>query len=92
MTFDWQFSSIQLPTIHWVAFFSNVEHEVLPVISGYRITCNLYRSSLLYISSYSLTIDVTSNPPYQEILAALLHERREYTWFYCHHKYVSDII
>ena len=34
----------ELPMIDYVAFFSDVEHEVAPVISGHRVTLtyNLY--------------------------------------------------
>ncbi|KAI0747534.1 hypothetical protein C8Q74DRAFT_1452974 [Fomes fomentarius] len=47
---EWTFDSSSLlaactrPSIAYVAFFSDVEHEVLPVLSGYRITItyNLY--------------------------------------------------
>ena len=43
VTFDWSSST----TTHWAAFFSDVEHEVLPVTSGHRITLtyNLYYSA-----------------------------------------------
>ncbi|KAI0738857.1 hypothetical protein C8Q80DRAFT_1112318 [Daedaleopsis nitida] len=47
---EWTFDSGALlagcaePSIAYVAFFSNIEHEVLPVTSGYRVTItyNLY--------------------------------------------------
>ncbi len=41
--FDWSSSA----TTHWAAFYSDVEHEVLPVTSGHRITLtyNLYQLS-----------------------------------------------
>ena len=49
VTFDWSTSYSSSPTpctqlVHWAAFFSDVEHEILPVTSGYRITLtyNLY--------------------------------------------------
>ena len=43
VTFDWSSST----TTHWAAFFSDVEHEVLPVTSGHRITLayNLHYSA-----------------------------------------------
>ncbi|KAI0355266.1 hypothetical protein OH77DRAFT_1425348 [Trametes cingulata] len=47
----WTFSSAELlsgstSSIAWIAFFSDVEHEVLPVLSGHRVTVtyNLYLS------------------------------------------------
>ncbi|RPD56685.1 hypothetical protein L226DRAFT_615369 [Lentinus tigrinus ALCF2SS1-7] len=50
VTKEWTFDSSALlanctePSIAYVAFFSDVEHEVLPVTSGYRVTItyNLY--------------------------------------------------
>lgn len=47
---EWSFDSAKVlaeqpsPSIGYVAFFSDVEHEVLPVKSGYRVTItyNLY--------------------------------------------------
>ena len=47
---EWSFDSgkalaaVEQPTIGYVAFFSDIEHEVAPVISGHRITLtyNLY--------------------------------------------------
>lgn len=65
VTYDWSSS----PSTHWAAFFSDVEHEVLPVTSGHRVTLtyNLYHSSLIGPASY----DVTTNPLYQEFVAAL---------------------
>ena len=29
---------LDLATIRWVAFYSDCEHEVLPVITGHRVT------------------------------------------------------
>jgi len=41
VTFDWSKDS---KSIQWAAFYSDCEHEVLPVTSGYRVTLtyNLY--------------------------------------------------
>ena len=64
----------QSPTssIKWAAFFSDVEHEVLPVTSGHRITLtyNLYNAqpSLTFRRP---TIDHTLMPLYSELQAAL---------------------
>ena len=59
ITFDWSVS----PSTYWAAFFSDVEHEILPVTSGYQFT-------LTYNLYHTLTIDhplldVTTNPFYQ---------------------------
>ena len=46
--FDWSSPhNNPLQDIHWAAFFNDIEHEVLPVTSGYRITLiyNLYSKS-----------------------------------------------
>lgn len=61
--------------ISYVAFFSDVEHEVLPVSEGYRITLtyNLYYGSSLVQSSLStsLTDEVTT---LRRALSTLLEE------------------
>lgn len=69
--FDWSSSA----TTHWAAFLSDVEHEVLPVTSGHRITLvyNLYRYDR--ISSF----DATTSPLYQELLLSLKHPQ---DWWY----------
>ena len=37
--YDWSSTASDTSsTLHWVAFFSDVEHEVLPVSEGYRVT------------------------------------------------------
>jgi predicted 2-oxoglutarate/Fe(II)-dependent dioxygenase YbiX len=35
-TQDWGSSSAESPALQWAAFYSDVEHEILPVTSGYR--------------------------------------------------------
>ena len=88
VTFDWSSAS---STTHWAAFFSDVEHEVLPVTSGHRITLtyNLYRSAQIGPALF----DVTTNPLYREFRAALQnpHFMREggILGFYGQHKYVN---
>ena len=63
--FDWSSTT----TAQWSAFYSDVEHEVLPVISGQRITLtyNLYHTKPVSLSSLS----ITTNPLYRELRAAL---------------------
>ncbi|KAI0747530.1 hypothetical protein C8Q74DRAFT_1222904 [Fomes fomentarius] len=59
---EWTFDSGSLlaactqPSIAYVAFFSDVEHEVLPVLSGHRITItyNLY---------WTTSSETSANPP-----------------------------
>ena len=75
VTFDWSSST----TTHWAAFFSDVEHEVLPVTSGHRITLtyNLHclpsgtGTAVGGIDFHPVSLDVTTNPLYQELLTAL---------------------
>ena len=71
--FDWSEEQQQLPTsIKWAAFFSDVQHEILPVTSGYRftLTYNLYspQQSVMFRRP---TINVSLTPLYSELQAAL---------------------
>ena len=84
---DW--SSNPAQKIQWAAFFSDVEHEVLPVADGYRVTLtyNLYHSEKIGSAS-----NATQSPFYKELAAALgnPHFMREggVLGFACRHKYV----
>ena len=68
--FDW---SKDCQNIQWGAFYSDCEHEVLPVTSGYRITLtyNLYYKTLKNEIPRSLTSVGASLPLYQEFARAL---------------------
>ena len=83
--FDWSSTT----TAQWSAFYSDVEHKVLPVISGHRITLtyNLYHTKPALLSS----LNITTNPLYCELKAALQnpHFMREggTLGFFCQHKY-----
>ena len=94
VTFDWSNSS----NIQWAAFYSDVEHGVLPVTSGYRITItyNLYHQPNVYIHvpfQLPTSINIKSNPFYCELLASLRNphfmRRGGILGFYCQHKYVD---
>lgn len=68
--FDWSEDNQQ---IQWAAFYSDCEHEVLPVTSGYRltITYNLYfnlENPAFCLGDY----DLTSLPLY-DMLSECLH-------------------
>jgi predicted 2-oxoglutarate/Fe(II)-dependent dioxygenase YbiX len=39
-TQDWGSSSAESPALQWAAFYSDVEHEILPVTSGYRYSAS----------------------------------------------------
>ena len=73
--FDWS-SSPDSPrkTVSWATFFSDVEHKVLPVTQGHRITLtyNLYGMERLGALPYQLPAhDATLNPLYSELRAVL---------------------
>jgi len=68
--YDWSSSSSNpLHCVHWAAFFSDIEHEVLPVTEGYRVTLtyNLYYGADLNQSM----IDVMSDPFYSTLYETL---------------------
>ena len=56
VVFDW--SVLSRNQIQWAAFYSDVEHEVLPVTSGYRITLtyNLYTTAEVSVQRHSLVV------------------------------------
>ncbi|KAL5496560.1 hypothetical protein EMCRGX_G012866 [Ephydatia muelleri] len=83
-------------TIKWAAFFSNIEHEILPVTSGHRVTLtyNLYREgSEMLVPALSLSspettafkkffIGALSNPHFMRTGGIL--------GFFCQHSYVFE--
>jgi hypothetical protein len=95
VTFDWSASA----TTHWAAFFSDVEHEVLPVTSGHQITLTykLYHLSgktMPNVSGIGLnpgSLDVTVYPLYHKLLAVLQNPQfmrgGGTLGFCCQHKY-----
>ena len=74
MKFDWSQEAQQSPTssIKWATFLSDVEHEVLLVTSGHRITLtyNLYNAQPI-MTFRRPTIDVSLMPLYSQLQAAL---------------------
>ncbi|KAK6063214.1 oxidoreductase [Seiridium cupressi] len=75
-TFDWStLAKAALPSISWAAFYSDCEHEVLEVRSGYRVTLtyNLYatRGNGL-LARQSPTLDPTQLPFYGIMRETLL--------------------
>ena len=91
VTFDWSSSS---PATQWAAFYSDVEHEVLPVTSGHRITLtyNLYFAAPFQPPPPSC--DVTVSPLYRELQSALQSpnfiKEGGTLGFFCQHKYIRD--
>jgi hypothetical protein len=61
--FDW--SNTDSSTINWAAFYSDCEHEVMPVTSGHRITLtyNLYMTQKIgSVLQHYPTVDHTLSP------------------------------
>ena len=97
--FDWS-STPDHPAkaIKWAAFFSNIEHEILPVTSGHRVTLtyNLYREgSEMLAPGLSISCPVFSTFK-QHVLRALgnPHFMREggILGFCCQHSYVFNTL
>ena len=95
VVFDWS-STIDQPTrkIKWALFFSNIEHEILPVTSGYRVTLTYN----LYGMQTDILAPVLSNPEiasFKQLLVEAIanpHFKREgcILGFRCQHKYVFE--
>ena len=92
--FDWSSSpETTNDKICWASFFSDVEHEVLPVTSGHRVTLtyNLYQNFEMETLS---TFHVTAVPLYTELCTALQtpHFMRQggILGFGCQHVYVME--
>ena len=76
MTFDWGMSSPKAanPAIHWAAFYSDCEHEVMRVTEGHRITLtyNLYYTlGLGGLAGKSPAMHVQSLPLFQYVREVL---------------------
>jgi hypothetical protein len=89
--FDW--SGPAPDKIQWAAFYSDCEHEVMPLISGHRITLtyNLYYQTTQPQSGWAVPIPVQSFPVYLDLQAALQNsgfmKRGGILGFYCSHAY-----
>jgi hypothetical protein len=74
--FDWTTDSDKsvAPAVHWAAFYSDCEHEVLEVTDGYRITLtyNLYHApGVGDLAGNSVPVDMRSLPLFKHVRAAL---------------------
>ena len=68
--YDWSSTALDTSsTLFWAAFFSDVEHEVLPVIEGYRVTLTYNLS--YHCKASDLTFDVKTYSFYKVLQAAL---------------------
>ena len=93
VTYDWSSPGDgPIQSIRWAAFFSDVEHEILEVTEGHRVTLtyNLYYDEISMVS----TMDVTNSPFYYNLKAALDHPHfvRDggVLGFACQHFYVFE--
>ncbi len=70
VTYDWSVTDEEAPTIHWAAFYSDCEHEVLEVTAGHRVTLtyNLYAVSRRNkLEGKTEGLDVTGLPLYHAV-------------------------
>ncbi|KAK4496222.1 hypothetical protein PRZ48_012202 [Zasmidium cellare] len=78
VVFDWSQTSEDPPVVHWAAFYSDCEHEVLQVTSGHRITLtyNLFSTTASgHLAGKSNALDPTKLPLYKSLKAALASQR-----------------
>ena len=91
--YDWSSTAIDASSeLHWAAFFSDIEHEVLPVCEGYRVTLT-YNLSYHSKSSES-TFDVKKYSFYKFLQSTLsnpvfMHDGGV-LGFNSHYSYVFD--
>jgi hypothetical protein len=91
ITFDW--SGPAADTIQWAAFYSDCEHEVMPLVSGHRITLtyNLYYQIDQPRCGDALPLPLHSFPLYHDLQAALqtrgFMDSGGILGFYCNHAY-----
>ena len=68
--YDWSSAASDTSsTLHWAAFFSDIEHEVLPVSEGYRVTLTYNLS--YHSKANNSTFDVTKQNFYKLLQATL---------------------
>ena len=92
ITYDWSSTPNDPPqNIQWAAFYSDVEHEILPVTAGHRVTLtyNLYSCDKVNTSTMNIT-----SPFYINLKAAIDHPHflRDggVLGFACQHAYVFE--
>lgn len=95
VSYDWS-SPADNPAqnIQWAAFYSDVEHEILKVTEGHRVTLtyNLYYDK--YNNIIPTAVDVTTSPFYSHLKAALDHpyflRDGGELGFACQHAYIFE--
>ncbi|KAH9959136.1 hypothetical protein BJV74DRAFT_947509 [Russula compacta] len=71
----WELAAVRQPSIGYVAFFSDIEHEVAPVLSGHRVTLtyNLYFDDVSGKDSVAERLSFTAHDrTFREAFKALL--------------------
>ena len=92
ITYDWSSPGDNpVQKVQWAAFYSDVEHEILTVTKGHRVTLTY---NLYHCEGPSLELDMTTSPFYNDLKAALDHPhflRNGGTLgLACQHMYVFD--
>ncbi|KAI5463890.1 oxidoreductase [Mariannaea sp. PMI_226] len=99
MTFDWSTDSntSDCTSIHWAAFYSDCEHEVLEVTSGHRVTLtyNLYTvRGVGRLTGMSPILNPAHLPLFQQIQAFLAQDpfssKGGTLGFWCSHVYAYN--
>ena len=90
ITYDWSSPGDNpVQKVQWAAFYSDVEHEILTVTEGHRVTLTY---NLYHYEGLSLELDMTTSPFYNNLKAALNHPhflRNGGTLgFACRHSYI----
>ncbi|KAI1451323.1 hypothetical protein F4805DRAFT_109316 [Annulohypoxylon moriforme] len=94
ITFDWSDLASSQSAIQWAAFYSDCEHEVFEVRSGYRVTLtyNLYAvRGNGQLTGHSNALDLTQVPLYKHMRAILDYDsfmpKGGYLGFHTSHSY-----
>lgn len=88
--FEWSLMSHDpVQKFGWAAFYSHVEHEMLPVTEGYQVTLTY---NLYYCQSQGMELNVTTSPFFKLLKDALDHphfiRKGGILGFVCKHSYV----
>ena len=92
ITYDWSSPGDNpVQKVQWAAFYSDVEHKILTVTEGHRVTLTY---NLYHCEGPSLELDMTTSPFYNNLKAALDHPRflrnGGTLGFACQHAYVFE--
>ena len=94
--YDWSSAPDDPPcNPEWAAFYSDVEHEILPVTEGHRVTMtfNLYSMDVAPLIARDPKIDFTLSPFYHELRSAISNpafmKDGGVLGFPCQHGYVA---